>query len=150
MPKPRAKKIRSRLLRHVYEERLSKPAENCFLPSTGMILMILVAILLASLILKWSSGITPPILESNAVVSVVSIDPNTAAVTIISVEPKSAVINYLAYNGSGGSGIVNSSHDASIPARNVGDTGFIPVFRDIEIVAIFNDSTQKVVYRGKI
>lgn len=150
MPRPEAKKIQSRLLRRIYGVQLSKPVQNWFLPSTGMILMLLVTILLASLILKWSSGITPPVLESSAVVSVVPIDLNTAAVTILSIEPKSAVIENLIYNGSGGSGIVNSSLDASILVRNIGDTGFIPVYRDIEIVAVFNDSTQKVVFHGKI
>lgn len=150
MPKPRAKEVQSRLLRRIYGVQLSKPVEIGFLPSTGMILMLLVTILIASLILNWSSGIKPPVLESSASVSVVPIDSNTAAVTIISIEPKSAVIENLTYNGSGGSGIVNSSLDASILVRNIGDTGFIPVYRDIEIVAVFNDSTQKVVFHGKI
>lgn len=150
MPKPKAKKIQSRLLRRIYGIQLSKPVEIGFIPSTGMILMILVTILIASLILNWSSGIKPPVLESSTAVSVVPIDPNTAAVTILSIEPKDAIINYLTYNGSAGSGIINSSLDASVPVKNVGDSGFIPVFHDVEIVAMFNDSTQKVVFHGKI
>lgn len=151
MPKLRAKKIRSRLLRRIYEERLSRPAENWFLPSTGMILMLLVSIIIAAFVLNWASKITPPILEGSTAVSVVPIDMNTAAVTILIIEPKDAVISRLTYNISGRSGVINSSIDESIPIRNVGDMGFIPISRgDIEIVALFNDSTQKVVYRGKV
>jgi len=151
MPKPRAKKIQSRLLRRIYEERLSRPAENWFLPSTGMILMLLVSILIATFVLDWASRIAPPILGSSAAVSVVPIDKNTAAVTILTLEPKDADISRLTYNISGRIGVINSSIDESIPVRNVGDTGFIPISRgDIEIVAVFNDSTQKVVYRGII
>lgn len=114
--------------------------------------MIVVSVLIATLVLNWASGIKPPVLESMASVSVVSIDPNTSAVTILSIEPKNAAIKYLTYNSSHGSGIINSMLNESLPARDVGDSGLIPVSRsgDVEIVAVFNDSTQKVVYHGGV
>jgi hypothetical protein len=151
MPKTKAKKIQSRLSKRRYEESLSRPVHLGFLPTTGMIIMLMVSVLFAFLVLNWSSGITPPVLESSAAVSVVPIDENTTAVTILSIEPKGAVIKYLTYNDSRKSGIINSSSNVSIPVKNVGDSGFIQISHgNIEIIAVFNDSTQKLVYRGRV
>ncbi|MDP2767997.1 MAG: hypothetical protein Q8O41_11230 [Candidatus Methanoperedens sp.] len=149
MVKPKAKKIQSRLAKRRYEESLSRPVHLGFLPTTGMIIMLVVSVLFASLVLNWSSGIKPPILESSAAVSVVPIDRNTSVVTILSIEPKDSAIEYLIYNSSRGSGVVRSVLNESIPAREVGDSGTVPT-GDVEISAVFSDSTQKVVYRGRV
>ena len=151
MVKPKAKKMQSRLAMRLHEEILSKQVPLGFIPTTGTIIMLVVTVLIATLILNWSSGITPPVPGSIAAVSVIRLDENTAAVTILSIEPKDAVIKYLIYNDSLGSRLLNISYNTSIPVKNVGETSFIQASSgNIEISAVFNDSTQMVVYRGSV
>ena len=151
MPGIKDKKIKSRLTKRLHEKRLFELVHIGFSPTTGTIIMLVVTVLIATLVLNWSSGITPPLLGSSAAVSVVRLDGNNAAVTILSIEPKNAVIKYLIYNDSLGSRFLNISHNTSIPLSNVGETSFIQASPgEIEITAIFNDSTQKVVFQGRI
>lgn len=151
MPGRKDKKIQFRLRKRLQEKEIYKPTQIWFIPTTGTLIMLLVTVLIATLVLNWSSKITPPLIGSSAAVSVVRLDGNTAAVTIISIEPKNAVIKYLLFNNSMGSRLLNISHNTSITLRNAGETSFIQASPgDMEITAVFNDSTQKVVYQGRI
>ena len=150
MPKTTSKKLQTRITKRLNDEILNKEAPLGFIPTTGSLIMLVVTAIIAVLIFNWSSGITAPVLGSSAAVSVIPLDGNTLAVTIMSIDPKNAVIKYLRYNDSQGSRLLNIS-STSIPVTNVGESGFIQVSHgNIEISAVFNDSTQMVVYRGRV
>ncbi|MFA4957136.1 MAG: hypothetical protein WC556_09230 [Candidatus Methanoperedens sp.] len=151
MPTTTVKKLHLRVTKRLNDEILNKDAPVGFIPTTGTILMLIITAIIAGLILSWSSGITAPVLASSASVSVVRLDNNIKAVTILSIDPKEAVIKYLLFNDSLGSRSLNISSNTFIPLRNVGETSFVQASSgDIEISAVFNDSTQMVVYRGRV
>lgn len=150
--KPTAKDTSQRLEKRRFVLSFAKHSENFFLPTTGMILMTAISVMLSVMVLDWAEGIKPPSLEQEIGISVKRLNQNQLEVMVMSLE-KDIIISSMTYNTSQGSGIINRSARPLDRVRDAGEIGIIPVSgydEYIEITAVLGDTRTIKIFSGKI
>lgn len=138
------RKARGKLLKILWERRLYKPGGRLVPPTGSEILMAMVCIIMATLVLTWSSGIEPPGLPEQTTVNLVRLDRYNVACTIHTISPPDAHLNFLTYtNATGGTYILNQMANKTEPVNAVGEPGIIYVRgynEHVKVVAVFSDA----------
>lgn len=68
-------------------------------PVIGVILMVAVTVIMAAIIMSWSSGIKAPEIPRQCSVTVNRIDANNISITVTSREPTGEYIDFISYTG---------------------------------------------------
>jgi hypothetical protein len=150
--KKEASKINSSIKKRILEHTLGKSSEPYHVHTIGIIVISAVCILLALLVLDWTSGIKTPSVQPEISISVTRLNQNLVSVMIFSIEHKGTIIKHLLYNTTPGTGFINQTDGPFDLVRDVGDFGYIPVSgynEYLEITAVLENSTTKV-FSGKI
>lgn len=141
----RETKARGKLLRILWERRLYKTGVR-FVPPTGSeLLMAMVCIIMAILVLTWSSTIEPPGLPQQTTVKLVRLDIHNVACTIHTLSPPEARIDFLTYTNATGTFILNQMTNKTEPVNDIGEPGIIYVTESnehVKVVAVFSDAQK--------
>ena len=149
---------------------LSKMEKNKFLDDTkavspviGVVLMVAITVIMAAIIMNWSSGIAAPDIPKQVSVTVVRSDEFVGTITVSSIRPQGTTIQQLTVinetlvltdsaNVLDGFGNGTSSPGGS--AISVGDTFTGALFgkfnEHITIVATFGDGTEAAIFDTNI
>ncbi|MDD5473805.1 MAG: hypothetical protein PHU34_06610 [Candidatus Methanoperedens sp.] len=150
--KPTAKDTGFRLAKRRFEQTLAKYSENYFRPTTGVIILTAICVMLAVFVLNWATGVKPPAVQQKIEVSLTRLNENEVEVMIIYME-SGTTIRHLTYATTRGRGVINSSASPFEPLRDAGEYGIVPVSgydEYVEITAAINDTKTIKIFSGKI
>lgn len=150
--KPTAKDSSFRLAKRRFEQTLAKYSENYFRPTTGVVILTAICVMLAAFVLTWVLGVKPPAVHQEIEVSLTRLDENEVEVMVIYLE-NGTTIMHLTYATMQGSGFINSSANPPEPLRDAGEYGIVPVSgydEYVEITAAINDTKKIKIFSGKI
>lgn len=78
-------------------------------PVIGVILMVAVTVVMAAIIMNWSSSITAPEAPKQCGITVSRLNPTEISITVTSREPTEELITFINYSGvAGGIAIINT------------------------------------------
>lgn len=119
----------------------------------GVILMVAITVIMAAIIMSWSSGVSAPEVPSQCGLSV-SRDTGTAVVvTIYSIEPAGTSVTNLTYTNESTGNFTQINTVEGNPATDIGDSGTVLVSgfdERIVIKVLFDDGNEIVAFDGKI
>lgn len=137
--KPTAKETGSTIRKRSFELTFGGKTEKNII--YAWILLLILSIVLTFIIQNWGADIQLTGVQNDVGISVTRLDSNSLEVMIISIE-KDTDIEYLTYYTSNGTGYINQSLNPSVPVRDAGEPGIIPVSgydEQVEIFAILHD-----------
>lgn len=142
--RPAAKEVSSRIQKRSYELAFGWKSEKYLI--YAWILFLILSIILTFIVQNWTENVRPAGVRAEVGVSVIRLDSNRIEVMVISIE-KDTEIQYLLYNTSHGSGIINRSYSPHEPIRDVGEPGIITVQgydENVEIFSVLPDAKIKI------
>jgi len=120
-------------------------------PVIGVILMVAVTVVMAAIIMNWSSSISAPETPKQCGISVSRINTTHLRATVTSIVPVGATINYINYtNDAGDETIVFNNNDESIVVGCTNNNIPLSAGRYTVFIVEWGDTTKDILFDTKI
>lgn len=120
----------------------------------GVILMVAVTVIMAAIVMSWSSGVSAPEVPKQCGISVTRDNQTSATVTIYSIKPTGTSVTNLSYTSMANTTFTQiNTTGVNNATRYIGENGQITLAsynEHVVVKVLFSDGEEIVAYDGKI